>query len=284
MHETHDQDLIAAYADGDLEGDTTAVEELLSTCSDCRAEFDIQRSMRLLLSQTPRPAMSDEESSAFRSEVLDRITKGAAVVPIESRRVTRRWLAVGSVAAAAVVVVGVVGTLSGGNDSADTLAAASETTVAEELSDRMELRSEETDGADDDTAFAADEATADTTEAMEEATEGGGEVFAEGASIGYVHAGNMSGGELSEMIQGTIDALAAGADADADAEELTPEYFSDREQLTPQCIGAVTDPVFTVIAASVDDEDVEVFVVRDDEGFRAEWFTVDDCEPRQGGS
>jgi hypothetical protein len=291
MHERHDPDLIAAYADGDLESDTTLAEELVASCEQCRVEYDTQRQIGALLREAPLITMTEEERDLVHRSVLDRLDEPVArpdettVISLDTRRrSTRRWLAVGSVAAVTLAVVGVGGVMlnSIDGDSATFDAAATATTQAADGTfadeSRIELQmddaAEEADdgGADETTALASGDASATTAAA--EAAE-----VPEASFLPYLDAGPgpVSEEELDVYVSETLIALETGAPA----EELTAAWFNTNDKPSPTCIASVEDPIFAVINASVDGDDLEVLVVRNEDAtFEARTFVVPDCVER----
>ena len=289
MHDRHDLDLIAAYADGDLGSETGLAEELVASCEQCRAEFLTQREMGELLRNAPPVSMTEEERDTVRRSVLDRLEepvprKAAPVISLETRRrSTRRWLAVGSVAAVTLAVVGVGGMIlnSSGNDvSADFEAAAPADEAADQTfadESRMELQLD--DAAE---AAGADESTAANMSGVTSTTvaRGAAEGVPEAPFLPYIDAGPgpITDAELAVYVSQTLTALETGAPA----EELTAEWFNTNDKPSPTCIASVEDPIFAVINATVGTDTLEVLVIQDQESgdFVAETLVVPGCGPR----
>ncbi len=98
MHD-HDLDLIAAYVDGtDEHGEG---RRLVESCSDCLREFTAQVEIRDRLGSLEAPLLTSSERKVLRSAVDRELDRGATITPL-----TRRWVQVGTVAAAFVVVAG----------------------------------------------------------------------------------------------------------------------------------------------------------------------------------
>lgn len=185
-------------------------------------------------------------------------------------------MALGSVAAAALAVVGVAGILTsgqGGDDStAATVAAATAEAAADgdagsEYSSRMELAVPETTMADG--GDVAEEAASDTTAA----------VAAELAEpyLSYQDMGDTPQSELDAMVERTL----AGLGATEQPDQLTAEWFAENDKPTPSCFVSAEDPLYAVITATVEGDDIEVLIVRgDDENYRPESFIVAGCIPR----
>lgn len=277
MHDRHDTDLIAAFADGDLEGDTSAIEQQLAECAECRVEFELHRDVRAVLSSAPSVTMTDDERSRLRAGVLAGVERGAPVVQMPVRRPSRRWMALGSVAAAALAVVGVAGIVTSGlgtgtDDSATATTAAATAAAADdaagaEYSDRLQLAVPETTMMADDGDMAEESATA-TTAASAELAE---------PYLSYQDMGDAPEVEVDAMVERTIAGLAA---TDA-PEPLTAEWFAENDKPTPSCFVAVEDPLYAVITATIGSEEVEVLIVRGEDAiYRPETFTVEGCVPR----
>lgn len=120
MH-NHDLDLIAAFAEGDDPDGIAA--GLIEQCQICAAEYRNQQAVTAALRSIPRIRLDDRERDKLRAGVS--VALGATVTPLN-----RRWVRVGSVAAA-ILVVGSVGSLLGGGG--DTTATTEFTTIAAAL-------------------------------------------------------------------------------------------------------------------------------------------------------
>jgi hypothetical protein len=285
MHQSHDPDLIAAYADGSQD---PVAERVLATCAECRAELALHHQVRDILAGAPASAMTDDERSAMRAGVhagmLDPIHGGvggsresAEVISLESRR-QRRWLSLGSVAAAVFVTVGVVGLLNQGGDDAsgDFLLAGSEsTTASDDVASGLAL--------EDATATTAAAATSEEAftpmSDADRATSAETTAAGDGADTGIgliADAGAITGVQFDTLVAATIEWV---ADQPA-AEPLDVAWFNDREIPAPSCLSSEVGTVFAVINATVDGQDVQAFVVSDPttSEYISDVFLVDGCE------
>lgn len=118
MHD-HDQDLIAAYAEGALTDDAEA-RALVESCEACRADYEAQAAVLRMLSSAPRPALTELERARLHRGVR------AAVEPKTPAGAGSPWWRRLAFAAAALFLMVGVGTvlanLGAGGDAADTLA------------------------------------------------------------------------------------------------------------------------------------------------------------------
>lgn len=277
MHDSHDLDLIADYADGSRD---PAARRLVDSCAECRAELALHRDVQNLLAGTAPVAMTDGERAAMRAGVRAGIEELAPVVPLAARRQSR-WLKLGSVAAAVFVTVGVAGVLTqqGGrddtaselaagaeettNDEAFTLEAATATTAAAEAA---EFSAEERSGEDG--------SQAESTTAADSLPVGGSDAAALGVGI-VTDAGPITRTALDDQLDALIDLLGN----QPESEQLDTAWFNDREIPAPSCLTSEVLPVFGVINATVDGQDVQAFVVFDTttSEYRADILLVDGC-------
>jgi hypothetical protein len=119
MHQNHDLDLIAAFAEGRPD-DTAPAEALVAACAECAEIF---RSHRIVLEavQLQAPiAMSDLERHRLHASVWDSLQTGASSTATPAKKAARTpwWYRVVPVAAALVVVVGIGANLLSGGDTA----------------------------------------------------------------------------------------------------------------------------------------------------------------------
>jgi hypothetical protein len=280
MHDSHDLDLIADYADGSRD---PAAERLLESCSECRAELALHQEMRGLLAGAPPASMTDAERAALRAGVRAGIDEPAPVVSLDARRQSR-WLKLGSVAAAVFVTVGVAGvvTQQGGTESSTTFEAAaggSEESTSEEAftldaATDTTAAGEVSEFAAEDRATEAGSQPETTTAAADSLPVGGADVAALGVGV-LTDAGPVTRVELDGQLDALIDLLAN----QPDAEQLDTTWFNDREIPAPSCLTSEALPVFGVINAIIDDADVQAFVVFDatTSEYRADIFLVDGC-------
>lgn len=116
MHE-HDLDLVAALADGSLDGDTGAIEALVATCQVCGEEYRAQIAVRSLLADLPTVSMTDAERSSLRAGVeatLPSPEPDLSPLPA-ARRSSPWWWRLVPAAGAAVLVLAVAGVFVGGS-------------------------------------------------------------------------------------------------------------------------------------------------------------------------
>lgn len=265
MHERHDPDLIAAYADGSLDIDPSEAERLIETCTDCRTEYELQRQVAAALGAAPPPRLTEVERDRLRSGVLEAIAEPAPVVDLTQRRL-RRWAQLGAVAAAVLALVGVVGILTqmGGGDTA----ASFDDAGAELQADSGEAKVTATTAAEaSDLTAAADDAAAgdgdDSTEAGIARTE-------EAAPLPpVVDLGPVD----RQTLLSELDSLAARLEPDR--ETLTVTQLNRQEQPVPACLEATEEPVL-LVTATVDGRPVEAYL--DAEGTPT-ILTASDCQP-----
>lgn len=134
-HDLHDLDLIAAHASGEVD---PRAEVLVSTCGDCRAEYDLQRQVREWLSLAPAVTMAEHERSALQHRVAGQIDR-QAMAGTQDRRKTQApgalLLRIGAAAAGIAVLAGltgVLGQIGGGSAGSATTVAAAGTLAATE--------------------------------------------------------------------------------------------------------------------------------------------------------
>ncbi len=280
MHDSHDLDLIADYADGSRD---PAAEWLLDSCADCRAELALHQEMRALLAGAVPTPMTDDERAAMRAGVHPRIDHVAPVVPLAARRQSR-WLRLGSVAAAVFVTVGVAGVLTqqggddAGFDAAGESAATEETAGADALA--LESAAETTAAASTELApeerSAAEDSQTTTTASSFGPPLGGSDGDALGVGV-LTDAGPVTRAELDGQLEALIDLLSN----QTVAEQLDTPWFNNREIPAPSCLASEVLPVFGVINATIDGTDVQAFVVFDatTTEYSSDILTVDGCTP-----
>jgi hypothetical protein len=125
QHPLHDLDLIAAYSEG-LLADPGEAARLVGECPDCRKEYDLQQTVKGLLADLPIARMTAAERSRLDAAIGSITT--ARVVAMADRRRVQGWMRAASVAAAAVVLIGLgsvyLGLMDSGSQSATTTASA----------------------------------------------------------------------------------------------------------------------------------------------------------------
>ena len=114
MHK-HDLNLIAALADGSL-GDETRALSRVESCSDCRAEYEAQKSVLGALAAVEPAAMTEHEKAALHRDLWTELRTDGAVA-----QTTAPWWYRWSYAAAGLFVViglgAVVSQMTGGGDT-----------------------------------------------------------------------------------------------------------------------------------------------------------------------
>jgi hypothetical protein len=279
MHDSHDLDLIADYADGSRE---PAAERLLDSCADCRAELALHQEMRALLAGTVPTPMTDDERAAMRAGVQAGIGQVAPVVPLAARRQSR-WLKLGSVAAAVFVTVGVAGVLTqqGGDDAGSDVMAAGQTEETTASADAFVLESASATTAAASTELAPERSSDEATETESTASGnslplGGTDAPALGIGI-LTDAGAVTRAELDGQLEALIDLLSN----QTVSEQLDTPWFNDREIPAPSCLTSEVLPVFGVINATIDGTDVQAFVVFDatTSEYRSDILMVEGCTP-----
>jgi len=181
MHK-HDQDLIAAIAEGTLDAESAAAAAAgLEGCAICSADLKAQQAAIAAIATAPPVAMTAAESAGLRTAVADAIGMQLSPSPVAAPRSRRTpWGAIAVAAASLAGIIAVVpalGLLSGGSDDASTAATSAVAFDAAEDEASAQTREvgalEEAAGFDDaETASAAPtEPTviADTTTATAEA-------------------------------------------------------------------------------------------------------------------
>ncbi|MEX0699130.1 MAG: hypothetical protein WD354_05280 [Acidimicrobiia bacterium] len=124
QHPLHDLDLIAAYSEG-LLADPGEAARLVGECPDCRKEYDLQQTVKGLLADLPIARMTAAERSRLDAAIGSITT--ARVVAMADRRRVQGWMRAASVAAAAVVLIGLgsvfLGLMDSGSQSGTTASA-----------------------------------------------------------------------------------------------------------------------------------------------------------------
>lgn len=141
MHE-HDTDLVAALAEGTLDGtEATAAEAAIAACPRCAADLAAQRTAVEATGSLGTARLTDAERTDLRASIASAVGLDLHPAPVESPTKRRRGIPWPSVAVAAlsvlavVAVVPLIGTLttSGSDDAASSVELAlTSSTVAEE--------------------------------------------------------------------------------------------------------------------------------------------------------
>lgn len=278
MHERHDLDLIAGYADGSLDNGVEEARRLVASCTACAEEYRVQREVRQLLLDAPAAALRDDERLRIREGALAAIAAGTTPSPAPERRRaaggwTRRWVALGSVAAALLVLVGVAGSLGGLGGGGDADDGASFLEAADQPPEA--------------TTAAADEANREMAATAEEGDDASiaGLMPAESWSPLF-DLGPITDADLVAAVENAVAEVEAriAAGGDVASMALTPAWFNDRERPVPDCFGEVDGVVVSVLTAEVDAVPVRVFLVVDRSGnVLPEAYVTDGCAPRPIG-
>lgn len=243
-HDLHDLDLIAAHASGEID---PRAEALVSTCTQCRAEYDLQLQVREWLKLAPVLTMADHERSALQHRVSAQIGRSRTRAP------GGLLFRIGAAAAGLAVVAGLSGVL--GQLGRVTGAAATTTNAAGTVAATESMLAAD-DGDLTDAAGSAEDASATTAALAMAAPEsrslpGGDEaaVRAEGETL-------------------TEEAATAPAAGTAYDRVAAPPCVEEIEGLTP-----------LLWAESVlEGEPVVIIVVEGEEAPEALVYSLDNCE------
>ncbi len=262
MHE-HDLDLIAAYADGSLTGDTSEVARLISSCEVCRAEFEGQRRVIELLAAARPPELDPEERRAIRDRVWTRLQAELRTVPpaAPARRRLPWWVRLAPVAAGILVVVVGVGVLlqSGGGESGGVADLAAETTPT---------------GAP---------ATTVTTGAAAELATPLEEPFGEMADGDAIPEAGMARSTLvfsADLGETTLEEIERTLDQRSEA--LAVPQAPDEGRTIPSCADFVESEILAAVTGIVDGTPVEAYLVDDGAGPEIVLLALPDCVPFDG--
>lgn len=114
MHSDHDLDLISALAEGRLREPGPA-EDLIASCPECEALYRAHLTVREAVEAESRPRLDDLERRRLHSALWEVVEPK----PVPTARPTPWWYRIAPVAAALVVVVGVVAIITSGNMGED---------------------------------------------------------------------------------------------------------------------------------------------------------------------
>lgn len=260
MHE-HDLDLIADYASGLLGGeDARRAAELISTCDVCAAEASLQHEVATALRTAPQATMTDLERARLHRTVAEGIS-----VPRGAGR-ERRWMALGSVAAATLVLVGgfaAVNSLVGGGTTTNP------DTAISEMAEVPRLTAEGTEGLPNDDLGAGDAATGVAAAEAGNAVAGGTEA-ARLAEEWLVDARALSPGTVSDILS---DLRTAVSDP---AAGVSPD---EAEAFGAACAAEVQDPILALVLVTIDGSDHEVYLTADHLHPVVSAFRSADCAP-----
>lgn len=242
MH-NHDLDLIAAYADGLPEVDAGRARALIDTCGICRDEYEAQRAVRSWLQEPPPAGLDVAERHRLRGAVLESIGGGTPVVDLAKMRM-RRWVAVGSVAAALMVMVGLGNILS--SPRVSETATDLETTVEMSEGDAGEEMA--------------------TSEALRAQLSPESSVVA----LGDVDL---------ETLRVEIDTLREAFEVAGSDSEDTAQATAALPAFEPSCVAELETVPYQIITATVDGIDVEVFLIIEGDYLAALAMVANGCAP-----
>lgn len=210
MHQNHDLDLIAAFAEGRLD-DTAPAEALVAACGECAEIFRSHRTVLQAVRLQAPVAMSDLEQHRLHTSVWETLHPGAssssAATPAKKAAGTPWWYRVVPVAAALVVVVGIgANLLPGGDTTSGGLETVGDTA-------RGPAEAYRPPGADEaqadaaETTAAADAPAADTTAAASSGTEMmASEAELEDAAEEFQQAAVAAPAEVADEARACVDA------------------------------------------------------------------------------
>ena len=168
MHQNHDLELIAAFAEGRLD-DVAPAEALVADCEECAEIFRSHRTVLQAVHRQAPVAMSELERHRLHASVWGTLQTGATSPAAPAKKAARTpwWYRVVPVAAALVVVVGIGANLmTGGDATSESFETVAGTAGGPADAYRPLGADEEQAGAE--TTAVADAASADTTAAPAE--------------------------------------------------------------------------------------------------------------------
>lgn len=253
MHE-HDLDLIAEYVDG-ASSDAAGIEELISTCSTCAAEYQTQLEIRSLVGSIEVTPLDELERARIRRDVWE--AGGFATAGNVSKWWERRSLQLASVAAIVFVGVGLVGVLGQLQSDEATFEAADTADLAEAP-----------------LASADREPSLGVSDVEEAAAEMADDAMAGSAPTTVIELGDV---DLDTLKLAIDDVLASDG---ADTAELTPppvEEDADGGSVSrKECD---LPPSIFRLTATIDGRPIEVAVDIFDPDVAAVAVWTDTCEP-----
>lgn len=233
MHD-HDLDLIAAFADGD-DPDGIAVR-LVEQCPRCAAEYRNQQVVSAALGSMARIRLDDRE----REELHDGVS--AALGPTITR-LDRRWIGLAA-AAAAVLMVGSLGGLLGGDDT--TREATGSPTIAAALGE-------------------AESSSADSADSA-----------ARVSSFNQTDGITSADGTLTDLGEVTKTEFVAALEAEG-LDQSSMKSTGDTVTTPPSCSESVSGTIERVFVAQVEGEAVIGYVVNTEVGVQRIAFRLTDC-------
>ena len=210
MHQNHDLDLIAAFAEDRLD-DTAPAEALVAACGECAQIFRSHRTvLQAVRLQAPVP-MSDLERHRLHASVWDSLQPGASssstATPAKKAARTPWWYRVVPVAAALVVVVGIGANLLPGGDTASGGFETVSDTAGGPADAYRPLGADEAQAGAAETTAAADAPYADTTAAAASGTEMmASEAELEDAAEDFQQAAVADPAEVADEARACVDA------------------------------------------------------------------------------
>ncbi|HEU4749451.1 MAG TPA: hypothetical protein VFT54_00155 [Acidimicrobiia bacterium] len=242
QHPLHDLDLIAAYSEG-LLADPGEAARLVGECADCRKEYDLQQTVKGLLADLPIARMTAAERSRLDAAIGSITT--ARVVAMADRRRVQGWMRAASVAAAAVVLIGLgsvfLGLMDSGSQSATTTA-----------------------GADGNFASADAGEAAATTTILEEST-----TVAAATGQGELLAYRQLAGGDADAVQTEIETM---------LEQSFVEFSDASARADVVCEGKVSDrEVLDVAQSKLDGRRVVIVIVEGEDGREALVYNEATC-------
>lgn len=253
MHE-HDLDLIGEYADG-ASSDAAGIEELLSTCSTCAAEYQTQLEIRSLMGSIEVTPLDELERARIRRDVWE--ASGLAATGNAAKWWERRGLQLASVAAIVFVGVGLVGVL--GQLQSD------ETTF--EAADTADMAEAPLAAADREPDFGV-------SDREEAAAEMADDAIASSAPMTVIELGDV---DLDTLRLAIDDALSSDG---ADTAGLTPPSVQeDADSGSVSRKECDLPPSTFRLTATIDGRPIEVAVDIGDPDVGAVAVWTDTCEP-----
>lgn len=253
MHEIHDEDVILDLLDDGTLTDGEAFARL-DNCEGCMADFTEQREMIRHLGELGRPVMAANERAAIRTHV-DSALDASVVTSIDSRR-QRDWTRLGTVAAALVGVVAVVGLFTSMGDGLQSNDAAS---PDEPITAALEARAADEAGS---TAQAEDAADGGALNAAESGLSAADTAAIAAPSNLVRDVGSVN----EEMFESELENIREDVANQAESSGILQRQLDNVEA---DCVEEVPDSgtIRGILTATVDGRDVEVYLGGEGEEF-----------------